>query len=94
MSLWDKWEREKLEQQGIKVDHHSDVKISDSPIPVSMRRQIVLIGTVFLTCLLVVLLGLALSSYFGNSRWNSSYLLQLFSSRQQQRTEMSRSSRR
>ena len=88
MSLWDKWEKEKLEKQGIRAEHHSDVEIHPTHDKKDPRKQIwVVIGTVF-ACCAVVYVALTLEAVFNGRRWSDTYIVRLFAEREAQRQSM------
>lgn len=85
MSLWEKWEREKLEKQGIKVEHHSDVEIHETHPKANIRKQIwIVTGTVF-ACLLLVYVALTLEALYSGRRWSDTYIVRLFAEKEIQR---------
>ena len=91
MSLWEKWETEKLEKQGIKVEHKSSVIIRETHPKTKSAQQIwAVIGTVFL-CLLVVYVALTLEAIFNGRRWTDTYIVHLFAERAEQRNARSNS---
>ncbi len=89
MSLWEKWEREKLEKQGAPVRHHSDVEIHPMHEKANTRKQIGIIIGAFFACLAVVYVALTLEAVFNGRRWSDTYIVRLFAERELQRQEIS-----
>lgn len=77
MSLWEKWEREKLKKQGIKVKSH-DVEIHDQDIKPNIKKQLYVVTTVLILCLLVVYLGISLGRLYSQYEWSDSFIVRLF----------------
>ena len=69
MSLWDKWEREKMERMGIKVERKSDVEIHDTRPKADIRRQSLIVGGVVLVCFVTVYFLWGLHVRYGD-RWS------------------------
>lgn len=88
MSLWEKWEREKLEKMGAKVERKSDVEIYDTRPKANVRRQFWIVGGALLACLLAVYLALAMASIY-NGRWSELFIVRLFVERAELRTAQS-----
>ena len=84
MSLWDKWEREKLERMGVKVERKSDVEIHDTRPKADVRKQTWVVGGVILACLLVVYFALLLDNMF-SGRWSGLYIVRVFTEKAAQR---------
>ena len=78
MSLWDKWEREKLESQGIKVERRSDVDIRDTRPKADVRKQALTVGAAVLACFLVVYCALLLSNMY-SGHWSDLYIIRVIS---------------
>ena len=74
MSLWEKWEREKLEKMGIKVERKSDVKIHNT-----RQRHNLLQEAWFVLGALVICFSLAFAAvvFFSGSRWSDTYIVRL-----------------
>ncbi|MDR1740693.1 MAG: hypothetical protein LBR38_02450 [Synergistaceae bacterium] len=80
MSLWEKWERERLQKQGIEVER-KDIIIDDLPNEPSVLHQVfVAIGTL-LVCLVVVYGAFVLEAVFNGRRWTDTYIVRLFAER-------------
>ena len=77
MSLWEKWEKEKLERMGIKVERKSDIHIQEIRPKADIRKQSWIVGGVILACLLTVFLALILNQAYGG-RWSDYYLIRVF----------------
>jgi hypothetical protein len=89
MSLWEKWERESLEKQGIKVKHHSDVDIQDTRIKADWHKQTwIVVGTIA-ACLFVVYAAMVFEALFEGRRWSDTYIVHLFAEREAQREDIS-----
>ena len=65
MSLWKKWEREKLEKMGVKVERESDVKILDTRTKVDVRRQLLTLALALLACAVILFVGWTVHIRFG-----------------------------
>ena len=92
MSLWEKWEREKLEKQGIKVERKSDVKIQDTRVKQDVRKQSLIVGLVIMACISMVFLGWTLHERFGN-QWSDFPVIRHVSDMIERRMEEGRSFR-
>ena len=77
MSLWEKWEREKLEQQGIEVERESKVEIHDMRLKPNLRKQALIVLGALLACLLTVYVVLLLEERYGG-RWSDWYIIGFF----------------
>ena len=89
MSLWEKWEREKLEKQGIEAGNKHDVIIRKMHIKSQLGRQIWIVIGAFFACLLVVYVALTLEAVFNGRRWSDTYIVRLFVERAEQRSSIS-----
>ena len=69
MSLWEKWEREKLERMGVKVERKSDVDIRDARPKANLRKQSLAVVLAILTCFIVVYVVLILDNMY-SGRWS------------------------
>ena len=65
MSLWEKWEREKLEKMGVEVERKSDVDIRDTHPKADVRKQSLIVGAALLVCILVVYFAMVLNAMYG-----------------------------
>ena len=94
MSLWEKWEKEKLKNQGIKVERKDyDVKIYDIHPKVDIRKQVwIVLGTVAV-CFMLVYIALILQAVTSGRHWSDTYIVRLFVERGQQREAVSQSQR-
>ena len=88
MSLWEKWEKEKLEQQGIKVERKSDVEIHDTHPKTDFQKQAWIVAGALLACFLVVYLALVLNAIYGGN-WSDSLIVRMFIAKQEQRQSIS-----
>ena len=89
MSLWEKWEREALEKQGIKVEHRSDVEIHDARVKLDWRKQVWVIAGAVVACLVIVYAALIVEAVFNGRRWSDTYIVHLIAERHAQRAAMS-----
>jgi len=88
MSLWEKWEKEKLKQQGVKVEHSSGVKIQDMHPKPNLRKQSAIVLWALLACLLAVYFALILNAMYGGY-WNETYIVRYIMERAQIRQTQS-----
>ncbi|MDR2180410.1 MAG: hypothetical protein LBP21_08885 [Synergistaceae bacterium] len=89
MSLWEKWEKEKLEKQGIKVERHSDVEIYDMRSKTNVRKQVwIVLGTIGACCLMVYL-ALIMEALYNGRRWSETYIVRLIAAREAERQSVS-----
>ena len=89
MSLWDKWEKEKLKRQGIIVERTSDdVEIHDTHPKVDLRKHAWITALALLICLAVVYFAIFLNSIFG-SYWSDTFIVRYFVERAKLRAEQS-----
>ena len=88
MSLWDKWEREKLEKQGLHYNSPEDVEIHPTHTKPNIRKQLWIVLGALVACVAVVFAALALESLFTGRRWADTYIVRLFVERQQQRENL------
>ena len=84
MSLWDKWEREKQERMGIKVERKSDVDIRDTRAKHNVHKQTWAVVGAVLACCLVVYFALVLNAMYGGD-WSDTLIVRMFVGRQEQR---------
>jgi len=92
MSLWEKWEREKMERMGIKVERKSDVDIRDTHPKPNFRKQAWIVTGVFAGCIMVVYFALVLTTLYG-SRWSDFPIVRALVDRIEQRVSEGRSFR-
>ncbi|MDR2175627.1 MAG: hypothetical protein LBO82_06785 [Synergistaceae bacterium] len=89
VSLWEKWEREKQEEQGIKQEHPRDVEIYETHPKTNIRRQLyVVVGVVFV-CLLLVHVAIVFEALYSGRRWSDTYIVRLFAAREADREAIS-----
>ena len=74
MSLWEKWEKEKLKKQGIEVERESNVEIRDTRPKPNLRRQFLILSGAILACLLAVYAAMLLDDRFGGF-WADTYII-------------------
>lgn len=87
MSLWEKWEREKLRQQGFNVQDPKDVEIHESYQKPNVRKQIAIVLVTCIGCLLLVLMAMLTEALMTGKRWSNTYIVQLFATMQRTREE-------
>ena len=81
MSLWEKWEKEKLEDQGIEVERHDDVKMYETR---NIRKQIGILLATVVACFVVVYLILLVNSFVSRG-WTDAYIVRFIAERDAQR---------
>jgi hypothetical protein len=91
MSLWEKWEREKLEKQGIKVERPRDVDIHPTHPKSNIRKQVYLVAVVAVACIVLVHVAIAFEALYSGRRWSETYIVRLFSAREADREAVSES---
>ncbi|MDR1649203.1 MAG: hypothetical protein LBR71_02990 [Synergistaceae bacterium] len=89
MSLWEKWEREKLEKQGIKLEPVRDVEIHATHPKSNIRRQICMAVGVAFVCLLLVHMAMVFEALYSGRRWSDTYIVRLFAAKEAQREAIS-----
>jgi hypothetical protein len=89
MSLWEKWEREKLEKQGIKVERPRDVEIHETHPKSDIRKQLYIVGAVVIGSLLLVHAAIVFETLYTGRRWSETYIVRLFATREEQREALS-----
>jgi hypothetical protein len=88
MSLWEKWEREELKKQGIKVEEPRNVTVRPMRIKTDYRKQAWIVAGAFFACLAVVAVSLALGNLLG-WKWSDTYIARLFVNKQLHREAIS-----
>jgi hypothetical protein len=89
MSLWDKWEREKLEKQGIKVERPRDVEIHATHPKSNIRKQVYVVVGIAAACILLVHAAIVFEALYTGRRWSDTYIVRLFAAREAARETMS-----
>ena len=89
MSLWEKWEREKLEQMGIEPERKSDVEIHDMRLKPNVRMQLLIVAGALLVCFLTVYFAMFLNEMYGGDLAGSSGM-RVFEDSVEQNLERSR----
>ncbi|MDR1875287.1 MAG: hypothetical protein LBQ90_09805 [Synergistaceae bacterium] len=84
MSLWEKWEREKLRKQGIQVEEPRDVDIRPTRVRNNYRQQAWIIAGVVFICVVAVIVTLTLGNLLG-WRWSDTYIVRFFATKAVQR---------
>ena len=92
MSLWEKWEREKMEQMGIKVERKSDVDIRDTRPKVNVRKQSFTVALAILGCFIAVYFALILDN-MNSGRWSKLPLVRSLAGIMEQRMSEGRAFR-
>jgi uncharacterized membrane protein YvbJ len=85
MSLWEKWEREKLEKQGIQVERRKDVEIFDMRPKRNIRKQILVVFGVTAVCLVLVYAAMLFEAIYSGRRWSDTYIIRFIAARSAQR---------
>jgi hypothetical protein len=89
MSLWEKWEREKLEKEGIEVERHSDVEIYEMRAKTDIRKQVLIVLGTIGACCLIIYLALILEALYNGRRWSDTYIVRFIATKEVQRQSMS-----
>jgi hypothetical protein len=89
MSLWDKWEREKQERMGIKVERKSDVEIHDTREKPDARKQSMILVLAVLACFLGVYFCFMLYARYGDY-WSDFPMIRALTSQFEYRIEQRR----
>ena len=89
MSLWEKWEREKLEKQGVKVEYPRDVDIHETHPKSDIRKQIYVVAGITLACFLLVYAAIVFEALYSGRRWSDTYIVRLFATKEAQRETLS-----
>ena len=90
MSLWEKWEREKLEKQGVKVQPKYDVEIHETHFKPNFQKQVIIAMMTLFGCMFLVGASMLAETLFTGKRWSDTYFAQLLVSRAQQREEIAK----
>ncbi|NLL36431.1 MAG: hypothetical protein GX256_02775 [Fretibacterium sp.] len=90
MSLWEKWEREKLAKQGIHVEVPRDVEIHETYSKPNLRKQVRIVLLTLALCLVLVALAVFFEAFYTGKRWSETYFVRLLVSKEQQREDISR----
>ena len=85
MSLWDKWEREKLRKKGFRVQEPRDVEIHASYTKPDIRKQFSIVLATLVGCLFLVLLAMLAETMVTGKKWSDTYIVQLFETMQKTR---------
>jgi hypothetical protein len=76
MSLWDKWEKEKMERHGIRVERKSDVDIRDTRPKADVRKQTLVVSAAVLACFVVVYCAWLLNEMY-SGHWSDLYIIRV-----------------
>ena len=85
MSLWEKWEKEKLEKMGVKVERRSDVIIHDTRQKTDLHKQALIVLGALAACFLMVYLAITFDALSTGRRWSETYIVRFFVERNAQR---------
>jgi hypothetical protein len=88
MSLWEKWEREKLEKQGIKVERPRDVEIHEMRSKSDIRKQTLIVLGTIAACLVMVYFAMILEALYNGRRWSETYIVRFLVEKEIQRQSM------
>jgi hypothetical protein len=91
MSLWEKWEKEKLKEQGIEVSPDRDFEIQPVHPKANLREQAWIVAGATLVCFALVYGALVLEALYNGRRWSETYLVRLFAEREEEREEFAAS---
>jgi len=89
MSLWEKWEREKLRKEGIHVQDPNDVEIHESYTKPNIQKQIAIVLLACVGCLILALSMMLTEMKLTGRDWSSTYIVRLFVTMQQARERIS-----
>ncbi|GHS94315.1 hypothetical protein AGMMS50276_06670 [Synergistales bacterium] len=92
MSLWEKWERDKLRAQGIEVEEPKDVIINDAPVKKNLRAQLLILALVAV-CLFSIYNFMISDAAYRLRKWSGTYIEQLFDERQDARERQAKERR-
>jgi hypothetical protein len=84
MSLWEKWEREKLAKQGFKVEEPRDVNIQPTRVKADFRRQTWIVAGALFACVAVVFVTLLLGRLL-DWNWSDTYIIRFLATKEAQR---------
>ena len=87
MSLWEKWEREKLRKKGFHVREPRDVEIHESYVKPDVRKQVAIVLVTCIGCLLLVLAAMLAETLVTGRQWSNTYIVQLFVTMQRAREQ-------
>lgn len=88
MSLWDKWEREKLRKKGFRVQEPKDVEIHESYTKPDIRKQVSIVLATLIGCLLLVLMVMLAETLYTGKSWSDTYIVRLFATMQRTRERL------
>ncbi|MDR1377268.1 MAG: hypothetical protein LBJ22_07125 [Synergistaceae bacterium] len=88
MSLWEKWEREELEKQGIKVERPVDVEIHDMRPKSDIRKQALIVLGAIGACCVIVYAAMILEALYNGRRWSETYIVRFLAEKEIQRQSM------
>jgi len=93
MSLWKKWEKEKLKRMGIRIERQKDdVRILDTRLKSDARKQLPTLILVVLTCFVIVFIGWTLRERHANC-WSDFPVIQYMAGMIERRMDEGRSFR-
>ena len=82
MSLWEKWEREKLEKMGVKIERQNDVQIHDMRSKFDFSKQVKIVLGAIVFCGVLVYIA---ATMFANGYWSDTYIARIFIERNEAR---------
>ena len=89
MSIWEKWEREKLAKQGIHVEAPRDVEIHDTRLKPNLRKQVGIVLVTLFLCFVLVAFAVVSESLYTGKKWSETYFARLLVSRERARENIS-----
>ncbi len=89
MSLWEKWEREKLRKQGFEVEEPKTVEIHKTTFRPDLRKQILVILLILFACFSFIAFFTVTEVFSGGKKWSETFFAQLLVERNKQRESMS-----
>ena len=94
MSLWEKWEREKLKEMGMEAERRGgDVKIYDTRTKPNVLRQVWIVMITVAACLALVYAAMVVEALATGRRWSDTYVVRLLVERNAQRMRMAEGQR-
>ena len=86
MSLWEKWEREKMERMGVKVERKSDVDIHETRSKPDVRKQYLIVCFALAACVVSVYFLWTLHDRYGG-HWSEFPMIRSITSMWERRVE-------
>lgn len=85
MSLWEKWEREKLRRQGLDIRDPDKVDIQPEYKKPDIQNQIVIVLTTLVLCVLLIFVATFVETVYTGRKWSETFIVRLFVEKEQQR---------